>query len=123
MPGGGLVRRREPDFLATMESEIRYLTPPLLLLLRGLLHMEPGSFAKEASWVYPALADLVVVRNLEVRATVRELLCSRVAHILTVPVATAIVTGTDDGSTTLAMPPSASLRRGGDGSQAGDHTE
>lgn len=123
VPGGGLVRRSEPDVVATMESEIRYLTPPLLLLLRGLLHMERSAFAREAGWVYPALADLVVVRNLEVRATVRELLCSRVAHLLTVPVDTGIVAGKDDDSTKMAVPISAPLRRDDDGSEAAGHTE
>lgn len=72
--------------MATRESEVRYLTPPVLLLLRGLLLLEPEQFGKEACWVYPCLADLVVVRSLEVRATVRELLSSRVGPFLSLPI-------------------------------------
>ncbi|CAM9484990.1 unnamed protein product, partial [Hapterophycus canaliculatus] len=66
--------------------EVRHLTPAVLLLLRGLLLLKPAeAFAREADWVYPCLADLVVVRSLEVRAAVRELLSERIAPLLTFP--------------------------------------
>lgn len=65
---------------------MRHLTPAVLLLLRGLLLLRPdGAFAREAPWVYPCLADLVVVRNLEVRAAVRELLSARISTLLRPP--------------------------------------
>ena len=58
----------------------------MLLLLRGLLLLEPSeAFAGEAGWIYPCLVDLVVVRNLEVRAAVRELLSARLAPLLRFP--------------------------------------
>lgn len=79
------LRRNEPDMMASKESEIRHLTPPLLLLLRGLLLLDPNEFASEASWVFPSLADLVVVRNLEVRATVRELFSTCINPLLNFP--------------------------------------
>ena len=68
-------RSEAVDLVATWDLEVRRLTPAVLLLLRGLLLLElPEEFAWQASWVYPCLADLVVVRSLEVRAAVRELL-------------------------------------------------
>ena len=77
-------RREEADLTASQETEIRHLTPAVLLLLRGLLLLEPSeAFAREACWVYPCLADLVVVRSLEVRAAVRELLSTKIAPLLT----------------------------------------
>lgn len=78
-------RRREAIGLtASQETEVRHLTPAVLLLLRGLLLLKPSeAFAREACWVYPCLADLVVVRSLEVRAAVRELLSTKVAPLLT----------------------------------------
>lgn len=74
------------DLLATREAEVRYLTPAVLLLLRGLLLLEPQEvFSREARWVYPCVADLVVVRSLEVRAAVRELLSTRLWPLLSLP--------------------------------------
>ncbi|CAN0105908.1 unnamed protein product [Laminaria digitata] len=87
--GGGATarsdRRREAlGLAASQETEIRHLTPAVLLLLRGLLLLKPlEAFAREACWVYPCLADLVVVRSLEVRAAVRELLSTKMAPLLT----------------------------------------
>ena len=77
-------RRREAlGWAASQETEIRYLTPAVLLLLRGLLLLKPSeAFAREACWVYPCLVDLVVVRSLEVRAAVRELLSTKMAPLL-----------------------------------------
>lgn len=65
---------------------MRHLTPAVLLLLRGLLLWRPAeTFAREAGWVYPCLSDLVVVRSLEVRAAVRELLSTRISPLLRLP--------------------------------------
>ncbi len=79
--------QREPaNLLASAEAEVRHLTPAVLLLLRGLLLLRPSeTFAGEASWVYPCLVDLVVVKSLEVRAAVRELLSARLAPLLRLP--------------------------------------
>lgn len=65
---------------------MRHLTPAVLLLLRGLLLLRPDeAFAREARWVFPCLVDLVVVRSLEVRAVVRELLSARMSTLLRLP--------------------------------------
>lgn len=71
----GTIRPEGVDMVASREAEVRHLTPAVLLLLRGLLLIDSSDeFVRHASWVYPCLADLVVVRSLEVRAAVRELL-------------------------------------------------
>ncbi|CAM9482331.1 unnamed protein product, partial [Ectocarpus sp. 12 AP-2014] len=77
---------REPaNLVASAEAEVRHLTPAVLLLLRGLLLLQPAeAFDREAGWLCPRLADLVVVRSLEVRAVVRELL-TRIAPLIGVP--------------------------------------
>lgn len=83
---GAVDRPEVADLAASREAEVRYLTPPVLLLLRGLIVLKPNdAFAREASWVYPCLTDLVVVRSLEVRAAVRELLSARIAGWLRFP--------------------------------------
>ncbi|CAM9892609.1 unnamed protein product [Scytosiphon promiscuus] len=80
-------QHREPaNLVASAEAEVRHLTPAVLLLLRGLLLLDPAeAFAREADWVYPCVTDLVVVRSLEVRAAVRELLSKRIAPLLAFP--------------------------------------
>ncbi|CAN0516210.1 unnamed protein product [Ectocarpus sp. 12 AP-2014] len=79
-------QQREPaNLVASAEAEVRHLTPAVLLLLRGLLLLQPAeAFDREAGWLCPRLADLVVVRSLEVRAVVRELL-TRIAPLIGVP--------------------------------------
>lgn len=70
------------DLKGSREADIRHLTPAVLLLLRGFLLLDPAeAFFREASWMYPYLADLVVVRSLEVRAAVRELLSRMGPHL------------------------------------------
>lgn len=74
------------DLAATRESEVRHLTPAVLLLLRGLLLLEDREvFRGEARWVYEGVSDMVVVRSLEVRAAVRELLSVRLRSLLSLP--------------------------------------
>lgn len=79
-------QRQPANLLASAEAEVRHLTPAVLLLLRGLLLLRPAeAFTREAKWLYPCLADLVVVRSLEVRAAVRELLSARMSTLLRFP--------------------------------------
>lgn len=76
-------RPAEVDLGATREREVSALTIPVLLLLRGLSLLQPAvAFYRHASWLFPCLADLVVVRSSEVRESVRDLLAVRFAPAL-----------------------------------------